>query len=209
MANVREMQAQAWNIGLSAWIIQDGNYPDFAVGDIVEFAVEYYQEPSTHVTLVDAEPSARLVRDSLYDAVAEKVLQTGDITVLNIGILVYREAEQAAALGEPETRFQTQLHLGIDPFFYFERLSKIPGVPPLVYSWRIAAIHQQTAPFVESTAASGPHAGRPIMVRDRSKLGYREIQKTNAWEDDNGFGEYVMRCELLPSHPKHVSATAT
>ena len=204
------MQAQdAWNIGLSAWIIQDGNYPDFTVGDIVEFAVEYYQEPSTQIAFVDVEPSARLVRESLYDAVAEKVLQTEDITVLNIGILVYREAEQAAALGEPETRFRTQLHLGIDPFFYFERLSKIPGVPPLVYSWRIASILQQTAPFIESTAASGPHAGRPIMVRDASKLGYREIQKTNAWEDDNGFGEYVMRCELLPKDPKHVSATAT
>jgi hypothetical protein len=204
------MQPQpAWNIGLSAWIIQDGNYPDFAVGDVVEFAVEYYQQPSAQVALVDAEPSARLLRDSLYNAVAEKILQSGDITILNIGILVYREAEQSAVLGEPQTRFQTQLHLGIDPFFYFERLSKIPGVPPLVYSWRIASILQQTAPFVESTAASGPHVGRPIMVRDPSKLGYKEIQKTNAWEDDNGFGEYVMRCELLPNDPKHVSATAT
>lgn len=200
---------QMWNIGLSAWIIQDGNYPDFAAGEVVEFAVEYYRDPNPQIALVDAEPSARPLKGALYGAVAEKVLLTEDITVLNVGIFVYREAEQTDVLREAESRFETQLYLGVDPFFYFERLSKLQGIPPLIYSWRIASILQQTAPFIETTAASGPYAGRTIRIRDQSTLSYKKIQKTNAWEDDNGLGEYVMRCELLQNDPKHVSATAT
>ena len=31
-----------WLIGLSAWIIQDGNYGDFSVGQRAEFALEFY-----------------------------------------------------------------------------------------------------------------------------------------------------------------------
>jgi len=42
-----------WNIGLSAWIIQDGNYPDFALGDTVEFAVEFYLRPGTSVDVCE------------------------------------------------------------------------------------------------------------------------------------------------------------
>lgn len=33
----------AWNIGLSAWIIQDRNYPDFSGGQTAEFAVEFFK----------------------------------------------------------------------------------------------------------------------------------------------------------------------
>jgi hypothetical protein len=40
----------ACNIALSAWIIRDGNYPDFSKGEVVEFAVEYYQQPRTAIT---------------------------------------------------------------------------------------------------------------------------------------------------------------
>ena len=30
------------NVGLSSWIIQDGNYEDFAVGQEQRFALEFY-----------------------------------------------------------------------------------------------------------------------------------------------------------------------
>src|SRR5437870_1903422 len=30
-----------WNIGLASWIIQDGNYPDFSLGDQRRFALEF------------------------------------------------------------------------------------------------------------------------------------------------------------------------
>lgn len=31
-----------WLIGMSAWVIQDGNYADFSVGQRAEFAIEFY-----------------------------------------------------------------------------------------------------------------------------------------------------------------------
>jgi hypothetical protein len=63
-----------WNIGLSAWIIQDGNYPDFAVGTPVEFAVEFYLRPGTPVDVCESEVCAKQIRDNSYAVVAEKVL---------------------------------------------------------------------------------------------------------------------------------------
>jgi len=114
-----------WNISLSAWIIQDGNYPDFATGEIVEFAVEYYQLPETAVEPTEADVSAQLVGEMAvefgYNVVAEKVLETDEITVLNVGILVYREEAAQFRDFAVGRRFRTQLAFGIDPYFYFER----------------------------------------------------------------------------------------
>jgi hypothetical protein len=202
-----------WNISLSAWIIQDGNYPDFAAGEIVEFAVEYYRLPETAVEPTEADVSAQLAGEMAgeigYNVVAEKVLETDEITVLNVGILVYREeATQFPDFAEGR-RFRTQLAFGIDPYFYFERQSKNERVPPLIYSWRINSILRQTAPFIEVVSDSGAYAGQKMMVRDSTKLGYQEIPKTDAWQDDGGTAEYILCCDLLPIRAKRISATAT
>ena len=81
-----------------------------------------------------------------------------------------------------------EIYLGIDPFFYFERLYTLSGMPPLVYSWRINSIAQQTVPFIEIREPPG----QTFLVRDERKLGYKAIQKTDAWNDDDGHGEYVL-----------------
>jgi hypothetical protein len=75
-----------WNIGLSAWIVQDGNYPDFVVGEFVEFAVEFYQDAGTGIELCNSDVSAIQVTDTTYSVIAEKILQTDDVTVLDIGL---------------------------------------------------------------------------------------------------------------------------
>jgi hypothetical protein len=98
------------------------------------------------------------------------------------------------------------MDLGVDPYFYFESLSKSDGMLGLVYSWRITSVLRQTAPFIE-IATDSNRSGK-MMVRDVSKLGYEEISRTHAWQDDNSFGEYILRCDLLPIPPKRVSATA-
>jgi hypothetical protein len=67
-------------------------------------------------------------------------------------------------------RFRTDIYLRIDPFFYFETLSQIPCVPPLIYSWRINSIFRETAPFI---AAFSPSGGT-LHVRDQSKLALEE-----------------------------------
>jgi hypothetical protein len=194
-----------WNIGLSAWIIQDGNYPDFVAGRTAEFAVEFYYGPSTEIALVNADISARLAVDSKYNVVAELVSQTSDVTILDVGILIYAEREGAFPEHQRGARVETTLSFGVDPFFYFEQLSKNPAIPPLIYSWRILSILRQTAPWVEVK----DHSGRSMRIRDEHKLGYVEVNRTDAWKDDGGFGEYILRCELLEIDPKRKSATPT
>src|SRR5713226_900842 len=139
-----------WDISLSAWIIQDGNYPDFEVGQTAEFALEFWLPEGVAARGCSEGKAINKVGDYLYDTVAEVVLQTDNITILDIGVLVYSESSselRLALLGEP--RVAVQLGLGVDPFSYFERLSKFTGVPPLIYSWKVLSILRQTAPFVQ------------------------------------------------------------
>jgi hypothetical protein len=153
--------------------------------------------------------STSKVGDCLYDTVADVALQTDDITILDIGLLVYSESSSALRSALPRSpRIAVQLGLGVDPFFYFERLSKVAGVPPLIYSWKILSILRQTAPLIEVDEV-GPSTGRKVLVRDPQRLGYEAVRKTDAWKDDDGHGDYVLRCNLLPIPPKRVSATAT
>jgi hypothetical protein len=198
-----------WEIGLGAWIIQDGNYPDFAVGNTVEFAVEFYQQPGTAVEACESEVCARQLTENNYAVVAKKVLATEDVTVLDIGILVYRDGPLQVPEAAGGNRLRTELGLSVDPYFYFERLSQDANVPALIYTWQIISILRQTAPFVEAVADSGPYAGHKMKSRDVSKLAYEEIERTDAWRDDDGFGEYILRCDLLPTPAKRTSATAT
>jgi hypothetical protein len=198
-----------WDVGLNAWIIQDGNYPDFEVGQAAEFALEFWLPEGVAGRDSGGNISAHNLGNCLYDTVAEVVLQTAEITILDIGVLVYLETSSLKPSLSQGRRLAIQLGLGIDPFFYFERLSKIADVPPLVYSWKILSILRQTAPFIETVAEAGPLIGRTVRVRDPERLGYEELLKTDAWKDDGGYAEYLLRCELLPIPPKHVSATAS
>jgi hypothetical protein len=198
-----------WNIGLSAWIIQDGNYSDFMAGQTVEFAVEFHRDSSTDIGTSGEETSANCTSDATYDVVGECVLQSDDLTVLDIGILVYCERDSSPILYQKGRRFRASLYLGVDPFFYFERLAQFPDVPALVYSWRIESIFRQTAPFIESIDDSGGIHGRKILVRDETKSAWEQVSKTDAWTDDGGHAEYLLHCELLPVPRKHTSATAT
>ena len=195
---------QTWCIGLNAWMIQDGNYPDLVVGQTAEFAVEFYQAPDAESTPSNDAISATYLRDCTYDVVADLVVQTSKLAVLNMGILTYCENHSDSRFDRNMNRIRTRIHLGLDPFFYFESLAKIEGVASLVYSWRIEAILRQTAPFLETPLDSG---GK-MLVRDQTKLGYEEIQQTKAWTDDGGRAEYVLRCELLEIPPKRETATA-
>ena len=38
------VSAATFQVGLNSWIIADGNYVDFKVGELRSFALEYYNE---------------------------------------------------------------------------------------------------------------------------------------------------------------------
>jgi hypothetical protein len=171
----------AWVFGLSAWIVQDGNYADFARGQVAEFAVEFEFDD---LEIVEAATrSATLLRDSDYAIAGEVVFTDGDAWVVDCGILVYNELPppgSRAGAGVTGTAL-----LGVDPFMYFERLNRLPGMPALVYTWEITGIRRLTA------------GG-----------GYVDVEATDAWSDDDGSAEYLLECVKVNKPPKQDSSTA-
>jgi hypothetical protein len=181
-------------IGLASWIIQDGNYPEFSVGQKSAFALEFHASiPLLHVE-PGQDPSPRHVHTggAHYSVVGRCIHIEADWWVLDFGMLAY------SANGPPVTYaagdvVHGSIYLGVDPFFYFEDLCRRPDAPPLIYDWQVHQIEIQTAPLVQT----GPR----LFERDRTKLGWREIRETNAWQD-GVHAEYVLHCAAL-SEPRH------
>jgi hypothetical protein len=182
---------ERWNISLDGWIIEDGNYPNFEAGQAAEFAVEFWIPKGEVPQDSRQEPGVVLASDLLYDATAKCIVQTEQITILDIGILVYQSgpvpADTRFAIGDT---FQSKLIIGVDSYFYFEHLRGTDGAMPLVYSWRIESIFRQTAPFLD--------IGPRLRGRDPSRLGYEEIQKTNAGVGDEEVPSICLAANYCP-----------
>lgn len=193
--------ANQWQIGLASWIIQDGNYPDLRRGQPAEFALEFH--PYTMGPEETTEKSALPLGHARYRVTGEIVHKSKGVWVLDFGLRAYDESRppKGASVG---SFVAAEIYLGIDPFFYFEELCQRPGMPPLVYSWRIERVSRQTAPFVETQDKDG----RRVLARDESRLGYVDIAETNAWKDDGGHAEYVLHCIKLDENPKYRAGTA-
>jgi hypothetical protein len=184
-----------WRIGLSAWIIQDGNYGDFRCHERAEFALEFY--PQNCQPSASPEKQARWLHTSKYAVNAKVIFVAKRCFVLDFGLLAYRQAEPPKSIRKG-LWVQAEIYLGVDPFFYFEALAHVKGMPPLIYSWHINKISIETAPFIETVDARGTR----MMVRDETKSGFQEIEQTDAWNDDNGHGDYVLECTLMDVPPK-------
>jgi hypothetical protein len=188
-----------WPIGLDSWIIQDGNYPDFGVGQQAEFAVEFFL-PEPNLLDESAQPSLDPVEDAAYDMRGRVVAILDRVWVLDCGLInLYQEIQPPEGVNVGDT-VSGRGTLGIDPFFYFERLHLLEAMPPLVYTWHIDEIRMQTAPFIQTGN---------MLARDPTKLGWRQIERTDAWHDDDGRAGYLMICSLLEVPPKRSSVTAT
>ena len=172
-------------VALHSWIIQDGNYRNFARDTNVAFALEFYA--SVPLEEVESAPAPTLVhvKDADYDVLGQVVHVAEDWWVIDAGILVFQD-EKPPANARQGNWLRGKISIGIDPFFYFERLAHQPGAPALVYDWVVERIEMQTAPFIEV---------RPRMFeRDPTKLGWRDIHETSAREDE---GEYLLHCRRI------------
>jgi hypothetical protein len=180
-------------IGLSAWIIQDGNYGDFATGTSTRFALEFYFED--RYEMCSAKPRLIHQHDGKYEATGIVTFVADDVWVVDFaGVLAFREeAPNGIARGDIVSGV---IGVGVDPFFYFERLGRYPGIPAIIYSWQIEGIEMETAPFIETSSPFGR-----ALARDQSKLRRVPIPKTDAWNDDGGHGEYLLACRRLPVPP--------
>ncbi len=175
------------NVSLDSWIIQDGNYPNFRVGEKKQFAIEFY--PHSLKPTGCNQHSAINIRLNLYKICGQLVFRTEDVCVLDMGFLAYQET--------PPPRFapegswvEGEIYLGIDPFAYFEHLKNIPGMPSLTYGFLVREILLETTPWLTTSDASG----RTRMVRDEQNESFKEVEKTDAWHDDGGHASYVLTC---------------
>lgn len=106
--------------------------------------------------------------------------------------------------------------LGIDPFFYKEGLCLRPGIPALIYSWKIEKIEMLMAPWLETWEVA-PHlkryvklhpekeeeSKRKVFYRDKMKISYKEIERTDAWHDgeDHHSSSYLLNVNKIPTPP--------
>jgi hypothetical protein len=171
-------------IGLSAWIIQDGNYGDFAVGDEARFALEFHA--NSHTIISEAPLSAVCIKDSTYCVIAQVVFKKDALTIIDFGYRAFSEQLLDVVEGD---WIKAAIYIGIDPFMYFEGWARKDGIPEISYTWCINQIFLETTPRIEEKPR--------YFVRDKNRFSEVSIQKTDAWKDDEGHGDYVLECEKI------------
>lgn len=194
-----------WNIGLESWIIQDGNYPDFRKGQLAEFAL-FFQLHSLLRQTKSTEPDAMLIKESEYTVNAKVAFVGRESWAIDFGLLSYNNQPPPKGVKVGDT-FSAEIWLGIDYYLYFQALSKIEAMPPMIYTWNIHHIQMQTAPFIKTISTEpGRLFGKEIFIRDASKLAYKEITATDARNDDDGSANYLLNCEETGEMPKRARA---
>ena len=173
------------NISLDSWIIQDGNYGDFAVGQKTQFALEFYPrslEPSESESR-----TATHLKASNYRICAEIAYVNDRVWVLDMGFLAYQETKPPPYARKGRW-VEGEVNIGIDPFMYFEHLKNLGGMPVLTYNFRVDQIFLETTPWLTD---------QTINVRDEQNESFREIAETDAWNDDGGNANYILKCVFI------------
>ena len=184
-------------IYLSHWIIEDGNYNDFCVGERRKFALELW---ASSPLIKSAENVIGLREQSghSYDVVGKLAFISEGVWVIDCGVLAYSERQSEIEGGcEVGDFVQGNLRFGVDPFFYFERHCKIHSIPPLIYEWRVNSIEQDTTPYILSNDAR-------MYIRDDSQRSHQSVRGTakNLIIPDQG-PEFILYCSKLGTAPSH------
>lgn len=177
------------NIGLAAWIIQDGNYGEFEMDQTYRFAVEFSPLDLRGCDEV-APPSLRSTNGAKYEAQGTIVRVAESYWVIDFGVAAFQESTPPDWAREGGSVCGT-VYIGIDPFFYFEGLKDEPGMPNLFREWTIRQILLETTPWNTFTDPSGSR----IMSRADLPPTFKKVPRTDAWNDDGGHGHYVLECE--------------
>ena len=172
-------------ICVDAWIIQDGNYGDFHVGDVVRCAFEFYGDvnPTSQCS-----PSIRHLRGNDYRVRAEVVFVDTDCWVVDFGLATYQECRppEFAHIG---TWVEGEIGLALDPFMYKDLLANKIGMPDLFNKWMVIDIERDDTPWIASPCGK-------ILSRDHERARWTEVQQTDAWNDDGGRSGYLLRLHV-------------
>lgn len=173
---------QQFQIGIDSWIIQDGNYGDFRVGDQIVCAIEFAGgnlRPSQQRRV-----SVVHLGKNIYFVCAQVLYSRTDVWAIEFGLRTFEERRppEFAASG---AWVEGEIELGIDPFFYKERLCKLVDMPNLFNQWEIARIERDDTPWITSGAGN-------VFSRDQQNICWTDVQHTDAWNDDDGRSAYLL-----------------
>ncbi len=177
-------------VALSSWIVQEGNYTDFARGDRAAFAVEFYCPRAWRLIDPLLAPSLVNTWGPLHEAAGVVVYCDEEWWVVDAGTPIFRK-ERPPPHVQLGAWVRGGVSLSVDPHFYCDMLAHRPDAPPLIYDWVVEKIEIQTAPLDRSTG-----------VRDYAKLGWREVGQTDVWTHDDGHADYVLHCRRQVSPPR-------
>lgn len=175
------------NAGIDAWVIEDGNYSDFEVGQEIQFALAFYP-----LSLKPSDSSSRSVAHmggNRYKICAQVVFKRENLWVIDMGFLAYTGSHQFASIKEHDW-IEGDGYIGVDEFDYREARHKDPSIPDITYSFKIEQIFLDTTPWV----ARRDQSGRTVMCRSEQQQSFREVAETDAWNDDDGNASYVLKC---------------
>ncbi len=197
-----------WSIGLSSWILQDGNYTDFEVGQRRQFALEFGYDRNDRLVPVEDEALACQYTGawSRYQVTADLLTDAAEFArgmfVLDFGLVAYTRWMVLDDLEPPTagTRLRGPISLGVDPFDYMDLRMRPDGVPPLIYTWVIEGIETSTTPAIRVPYGhplyGGPDEG-PRLVPDPTRESWQPVTRTRTWDD----AHYRLRCSLEPGDP--------
>lgn len=172
-------------INVNSWIIQDGNYGDFSVGDRMRFALEFAGNPLSPSERTDAELTH--LDGNSYRVCGQVKYSRPNVWVIDFGFMAFWESE-APVFATIGSWLEGDISLGIDPFFYKEYLCEEEGIPNLFYNWTVTKIECNETPWLESVNERG---GRTL-TRDDALEKWAEVDNTNAWTDDDGRADYIL-----------------
>ena len=207
-------------IGLDRWVLQDGNYTDFAVGDRRQFALEFGYRRRHRLDPVGPAPRRTIASRGSgcwYDVVAQVVtvrpaesdclpaafvLDCGAVSAYDHGLVTSDLTSPAEG-----SWLQGRLSLHVDHFAYMDELGTLPGMPPLIRTWDVLAIEEDHTPLVRVEPGhplyEGPPEDGPIWVADPARERYEPVDRTVRWPEDERASSYRLRCRLLDDEPEH------
>ena len=176
------------SIVVDSWIIQDGNYGDFYVGDCPTFALEFTGGELELST--SKKKFARHVGNGVYQVCAQVIFVEASVWVIDFGFCAFWESSPPD-IATPGSWVEGEILVGIDPFFYMEHLHKVSGMPNLFYKWHIASIARNDTPWhVEMNERGGQ-----VLSRIEKEETWTNVTRTDAWNDDEGRSSYVLTVE--------------
>lgn len=176
------------SIAVDSWVIQDGNYGDFAVGESTKFALEFRSNtlrPSTSKVAM----ARHLGRDE-YEVCAQVLFVDASVWVIDFGFCAFFESKPPE-FAAPGTWVEGELVVGIDPYFYMDYLHKLQSMPSLTYNWHVVSILRNDTPWLVEVNA---HGGQ-VLSRDETNEIWSNVERTDAWNDDEGRSSYVLTVE--------------